>query len=710
MKTFIILCCLTLAASFNALAQEEEQLNLDELSLEELMNVPIKSASKTNETLFDAPLSSYTIRRADIDRAGSTTIMEALRLAPGVIVREQANGVYDIQIRGLDNLLRTSETNTKANTSTLVMIDNRPVFNHNLGGTFWETLPIDLNDVDRIEIVRGPSAPLFGPNAVTGVINIITRKLSDDKSMVSASVQGGSSSTLIANAIAGNTYKKVSVIVSGNYQQRNRFEDTYYLPALDQQMTVDQLAGIFGDQTYSQYRNKDLALKKYGANATVDYKMAEGVSLDLTVGTQQSQTQKIFLSNIFSGGIPFTENKTTSSYANVSAKVKNFTVRSSYVYGNDNLAVNSAPSQYDFNALDASAEYTIKLGAVGTLVPGASYQHAQLSDKDYASEGLTFLGGVSQTIATTSGFVRTDLKPAFGLRVLGAVRIDKFSSPDKSYLAYELASTYKLNQKNIIRAAITRSNSGSFFGYNYLNLQVPIAPNVTFARIGSKDLRLYTVNMVEFGYRVQFSKSFHLDVDIFRQEAKNLTALVTSNGIVIGNDFQATEQKFVNVPTTAIQNGATLGLNFVPSEKIHIKPFVTIQKTETKDLASDYIDPALAANLDAPVTYSNSTHRNTPAVYGGYYVNYKATKNFNVNLNGYFFGNHTQYDQADPSATRKTGEIDGKFLLNTKVSYTMGKATLFVNGRNVLNVEKSEFYGADRTSGMILGGVNFSLN
>src|SRR6187549_864011 len=156
--------------------QPAEDVDLYTLSLEELMNVPIVSASKKSETLFDAPLSSYTITRADIDKAGSTSVMEALRLAPGVIVREQTNGVYDIHIRGLDNILRYSEDFTKSNLSTLVMIDNRPVFNHNLGGTFWEALPVDLNDVERIEIVRGPSAPLFGPNAVTGVINIITKR------------------------------------------------------------------------------------------------------------------------------------------------------------------------------------------------------------------------------------------------------------------------------------------------------------------------------------------------------------------------------------------------------------------------------------------------------------------------------------------------------------------------------------------------------
>ena len=60
------------------------------------------------------------------------------------------------------------------------MVDDRPVFNYNLGGTVWESLAIDLTDIEQIEIMRGPAASLFGPNAITGVVNIITRKVKDE--------------------------------------------------------------------------------------------------------------------------------------------------------------------------------------------------------------------------------------------------------------------------------------------------------------------------------------------------------------------------------------------------------------------------------------------------------------------------------------------------------------------------------------------------
>ncbi len=100
-------CCVLFMSIFliqNVQAQDADSLM--NLSLEELMNIPIQSASKKKETLFDAPLSSYTISAAEIERSGANSIPEALRLAPGVIVREQTNGVYDVSIRGLDNLTR----------------------------------------------------------------------------------------------------------------------------------------------------------------------------------------------------------------------------------------------------------------------------------------------------------------------------------------------------------------------------------------------------------------------------------------------------------------------------------------------------------------------------------------------------------------------------------------------------------------------------
>lgn len=688
--------------SVQAQEQQAEQKDLTDLSLEELMNIPINSASKKNETLFDAPLSSYTITRAEIERAGSTSIMEALRLAPGLIVREQTNGVYDIHIRGFDNILRTAGDYSKGNLITLVMIDNRPVFNHNLGGTFWEALPVDLNDVERIEIVRGPSAPLFGPNAVSGVINIITRKAEENKTLVSASVMAGTPAATIANASIGKNTGKWNLMASGNFQNRDRFSSDFYENSTGTFVKGTALTNQF--DTY--YSNPNRAMNKWGANGFVGYKASEKVSFDLSLGMQSSQVMKNFVGG---NNTKFTTNETKSGYANLAVKAGDLSIRASYLQGNDNLNVGNLPNQYDFKVATADAEYAIKVGEKAIITPGISVQSVNFNDNDYQQDGSNPKGGYlngDASINTLAGFIRTDINLTKQWRVLAAVRADKFSSPDKTYAAYEFASTYKLNDNNIVRVAVTRSNSGSFIGYNYLNVVQPTpVPGINGSQQGNTNMKLFTINMVEVGYRVKASSKLQFDLDLFHQKAENFTA-------VLGDEFNATLNSvigygFYNVPTTATQNGATLSINYVPSEKIQFKPFVTVQSTKTTDLPSSFASPA----LDPTVTYSSSTHKNTPSFYGGYYLNYKLNRKINFNVNGYYFAAHRQYDDSDLAATGTVGDIEGKVLVSAKVNWHITpQFSLFVNGRNALNNKSREYFGTDRLSGLYLIGASFALN
>ena len=174
MKRVNYLMIFFLSLGLKVYGQDVDQ-DLFDLSLEELMNIEIVSASKKSESSFKSPLASTVLTKDEIMASGATTIEEALRLVPGLLVREETNGNFDVHIRGNDNLPPGNFTFYSENSMSLVMIDGRPVYNYINGGTFWESLPISLVDVERIEVVRGPSTALYGPNAVTGAINIITR-------------------------------------------------------------------------------------------------------------------------------------------------------------------------------------------------------------------------------------------------------------------------------------------------------------------------------------------------------------------------------------------------------------------------------------------------------------------------------------------------------------------------------------------------------
>jgi len=144
--------------------------DLVELSLEQLSNIVVTSVSRRAQSLADAPASVYVITHDDIRRSGATSIPEVLRLAPNLQVARADANQYAISARGFNNVLANK---------LLVMIDGRTIYTPLFSGTFWEAQNVMLEDVDRIEVISGPGATLWGANAVNGVINIITRSSED---------------------------------------------------------------------------------------------------------------------------------------------------------------------------------------------------------------------------------------------------------------------------------------------------------------------------------------------------------------------------------------------------------------------------------------------------------------------------------------------------------------------------------------------------
>jgi iron complex outermembrane receptor protein len=158
-------------ATAETTASEREADNpLKQLSLEQLGKVEVVTTSKVPEPVWKTPAATFVITRDDIKRSGVTTIPEALRLAPGVEVARIDSNKWSIGVRGFGSRLARD---------VLVLIDGRTVYTTLLAGTYWEVQNVMLEDVDRIEVVRGPGATIWGPNAVNGVINIITRSSKD---------------------------------------------------------------------------------------------------------------------------------------------------------------------------------------------------------------------------------------------------------------------------------------------------------------------------------------------------------------------------------------------------------------------------------------------------------------------------------------------------------------------------------------------------
>lgn len=143
---------------------------LKSLSVDELMQVEVTSVAKKPQHLEESAAAIFVITQEDIRRSGATTLVEALRMVPGVHVARGSSDDWAVGIRGFTSRLSRS---------MLVLIDGRSVYTPLFAGVYWQVQDTLLEDVDRIEVIRGPGGTLWGANAVNGVVNIITKSAAD---------------------------------------------------------------------------------------------------------------------------------------------------------------------------------------------------------------------------------------------------------------------------------------------------------------------------------------------------------------------------------------------------------------------------------------------------------------------------------------------------------------------------------------------------
>ena len=165
----VLLLAWMAGASPTALAVDnpgQSDQSLKSLSLSQLGNIEVTTVNKEPEVVWKTPAAIFVITQRDIQRSGATSIPEALRLAPGVEVARISSDQWSIGIRGFGSRLSRS---------VLVLMDGRIVYSPFTAGVYWEVQDYLMEDIDRIEVIRGPGGTIWGPNAVNGVISIITK-------------------------------------------------------------------------------------------------------------------------------------------------------------------------------------------------------------------------------------------------------------------------------------------------------------------------------------------------------------------------------------------------------------------------------------------------------------------------------------------------------------------------------------------------------
>ncbi|ACF14105.1 TonB-dependent receptor plug [Chloroherpeton thalassium ATCC 35110] len=722
-------CFLTAAVSTDAFAQQDTTSLKDifsQFSLKNLMDVRIVTVSKKEEPVFEAPLSSTVLTAEEIKNAGATSIMEALRLVPGVIVREQTPGNYDIHIRGFDAVNPYQPQFTRFNTITLVMINNRIVYNPLFGGTLWDLLPVSIDDVEKIEVVRGPASALYGPNAAAGVINIITKKPNLDAGWHGSTYsQVGTYHSYLLNAAANyaSEDKKWGVRVSGYHDYRRRhYVDYYTFP--------DVYAALNGDENYfrSAYRSTpylgsdgqpnsnastlfpdlDKSMDRYSLHADATYKDG-ALDLNFSSGFTRSWVQRPYLAP---SSYMLTTEENENEYVHIYGTFENLTFSADYSSLRNNTL---GALDYSLHSWNATVDYNLILSESASFKPGAAIQrYTAISNQSSAYVSYSpivdledFEDGDGSEASNTffSVFGRFDYSYK-RFRFVAGLRADKYEYPDRIFVSSQLLTTVMPSNDVLLRASYGRSGRAPFATSLFANLN----PTETIGAqlISNPDKKeLLTVDVFEIGSRIKLSDKWLLDAEVFYALADDFESVAVNAFVDLTEEGEVKDIvpqfEYINGSYNAKQYGGTITLKYIPNETIQLSGFVTVQETrvDNYDYQNGFFENAI---LPASTTDSSFVVQATPTFYGGMNMTFKPVKKWQLNLNGYFYDSQV-FTIAE--ASLKTFKIKGNFLLNTVVSYELtDKVKLFVNARNLIGGNKRQYAMSDRIKMTMLGGVS----
>ncbi len=675
-RTFRAAC--VLMTCFGTVSGAIAQGNYADLSLDDLMNVEvIEAITKTPEVLFEAPLDVSVLQRDEIIQSGATSIPEALRLVPGMIVREQSPGNYDVHLRGFDNATVNSMLPLPSNAITLVMIDYRIVYNHFASGTFWDTLPVDINNVKRIEVIRGPSSALYGPNAVAGVINIVTTQPEAKGLQVNGASQVAGHDAYKASGTMSYKGPQASALFAVNYETRDRHTDTYYEWSSGRYVSHDDLHSVLTPDDLvadidARYPNPDRSLKTLALNGLMAYQLGRDAHLELSAGWQDSEAQKVYVNNLIT---PLSTNGSTSSYADLKLTLNDATRAQLSILGGDQRVAGLEDWQYDLTILEGVVEHDLNVKRL-KIRPGLSYRLAEYDGP--------FIGG-SQSIVNAAASLLLDYKPAGHWRFLGALRGDRYEHTDNMYPSFQFAATYMPNVRNIFRGVAYYANKAP----SMLETHIDHRMSLELAEIryqGNPDLHALNMTTYEIGWRTTSLPLITLDVQGSVSQLEEFGDLLYK-GTSTDDDVLVIEYEYFNHDLRATQYCGTVAIEADLFRGLNARFFATLQDTQYDD------EPQLQSELDTSI-------QTTPTVYGGFDLNYRVSRRIDVNTNGTFSG------EQEFSGLLGVATIPAGLNANAQVAFHVGGSLMpFLGVRNLFSDGEQQYGFADAIERTFVGGV-----
>ena len=667
LRLFIICLCLhNLSAHADGLWQGDA---------DELDNARVVTASRSSQDKLDSILSISSIDRQQILSAGVTSIAEALQMIPGIFVIQQSNGLYDVNIRGLNFIPEETTISGMSNRRTLLMIDNRPVFDFFNGETLLENLPVALIDIERIEVVRGAVSALYGPNAVTGVINIITRRESGYGAELDL-LQGNFDSSL-KQLTAWYEFKGQQLRLSASMEDRERSQGSYYSYTDKIYVPLASLAGRDGvDEIADPYRS--LESDRYMLSANNDG--SEFVHYDFSYFHAESYQQAMRLN---SRTTPLTASKLFSDELNLKLDIADMQVRLSQ---QKSFKANLGFNDFVYHSLSQQleVEYPIRLPRL-LIRPGAFNNHNEY-------EGH-FIRGKRQQLQ--SGMtLRTEYQMQRDIKVVGGARYTNYNAPYDGYFDYQLSFGWQQYIDTSWRFGIMSSHNSPSMVAQYIDVDFVSVDNSFRALVtGDPQARLQRMRNYELGLRHSLDLDSSLDVEVFRNEISDISGYVV-NSSVQGGSTLLVERAFEPIKTSAIQHGITFEWLY-QGPRWHFSLNATGQTTRILNQVD---------SLNAPLTYQDIDGAGAPELFSNYNFRYQLTAPWVLNVSGTYVSAYrfnAQQPQGDYS--RPAGAFH-----NVGLSYQpQQELQIQISVRNLTDQHEPQAFNGDDFNSQLWGRLTF---
>jgi len=506
MRSIMIVCtCLWAFAVASAYSEPSPSAqDLTQLSIEELMQIEVVTASKKAQPVWDVPASVYVITADDIHRMGATSIPEVLRLVPGVHVGIIDASKWAVAVRGF---------NGRYSNKLLVLMDGRSVYTPFFSGVYWDAQPpLFMEDIERIEVIRGPGAALWGANAVNGVINIITKSARETQGTLWVSGAGSEEKTFggwrVGGKLGENGYYRAYTL----YQERDNLEqDTEHVP-----------------------NNDSWLVRRSGFRADWNRSPTESFILHGEVYTGRAGQRLRVLDVILPGSRTVDDRYTISGYYLMGTwnRQRGNITDTLHVYYDHTGRSPIELTQFR-DIVDLSWQQRIQANDRHDILWGI--EHKYTSDRTFAGL-LMSLQPPSRVDHIFGAFVQDDITLNDNTRLTIGSKLE-----NNSYTAWEVQPNLRLlwkpNEKSVWWGAVSRAvrmptrAERSIIIQAYYEGMTSGLPMIS--RIyGSPDFHSEEVTAYELGYRCQPHQNLSLDVSAFYNVYRNLRSFEPADPFV----------------------------------------------------------------------------------------------------------------------------------------------------------------------------------